>query len=65
MGSYFSNSKRKDEAETDFKAKRQKLGKDVGVVKSKEYQIVYGVGPIALEELPAHIRSMFVMKRTR
>ncbi len=65
MGGYFSSSKRKGEDESDSGVKRPKLnGKDMGVVKSKEYQIVYDVGPIRVEDLPPHIRSMFVLKRT-
>ncbi len=65
MGSYFSSKRGKGDGEDETDSKRQKMnGRDIGILKSKEYQIVYGVEPVAVHDLPAHVRSMFLLKRT-
>ena len=66
MGGYFSSKREKGDKEGESEAKRRKVdGKDVGILKSKEYQIVYnaGGGPVRAEDLPPHMRSMFVFKK--
>ena len=66
MGGYLSSKRGKGDQEDESEAKRQKVdGKDVGILKSKEYQIVYnaGPGPVRVEDLPPHMRSMFVFKK--
>ncbi len=65
MGGYFSSKRGKGEGEDDSDPKRRKMnGRDMGILKSKEYQIVYGADPVAVHDLPAHVRSMFLLKRT-
>lgn len=65
MGSFWS-SKTDTDTDEGYKNKKRKMAsEEKGIMKAKEYQVVYTDSPINVEDLPPHLRSMFVFKRTR